>query len=220
MARKKRLPYKCGDCGRRFKNAQAVRGHLLHCPAAKRRRQAEAQAEAQPGTAVRSDSSRAHAMEQSRSSSDRTADDVRRRPGPLSQELTVVFLDVQEMLEHLRDDALEFAVMSYNFAGMNVPGAHENLTVWSQLYQMLDDSLRDLEQPLPRFRLERVPMLGIYNRIRSLKKRWMKQRVCEFHRPALEPDGLDEKTRTMLGEEEAQLTWVINQLKRLVAASH
>ena len=165
MARKKRLPYKCNDCGRRFKNAQSVRGHLLHCPAAKRRRQAEAQ----PGTAVRPNNTRDHPMEQSRSSSDRTAEDVRQRPGPLSQELTVVFLDVQEMLEHLRDNALEFAVKSYIFAGMNVPGSHEKVTVWSQLYQILDDCLRDLEQTLPRFRLERVPMLGIYDRIRSLK---------------------------------------------------
>ena len=220
MARKKRLPYKCNDCGRRFKNAQSVRGHLLHCPAAKRRRQAEAQAEAQPGTAVRPNNTRDHPMEQSRSSSDRTAEDVRQRPGPPSQELTVVFLDVQEMLEHLRDNAREFAVKSYIWAGMNVPGAHEKVTVWSQLYQILDDCLRDLEQTLPRFRLERVPMLGIYDRIRSLKKHWMTQRVCEFHNPALEPDGLEEKTRLMLREEEAQLTWLINQLKRVVAASH
>ena len=105
MARKKRLPYKCDDCGRRFKNAQAVRGHLLHCPAAKRRRQAEAQAEAQPGTAVMPDNTRAHAMEQSRSSSDRTADDARRRAGPLGRELKVLFLDVQDMLEQLREEA-------------------------------------------------------------------------------------------------------------------
>ena len=89
------------------------------------------------------DSSRSHAIERSRSSSDRTADEVRGRPGPLSQELTVVFLDVQEMLEHLRDDALEFAVRSHVFAGMNVLGEHEKMTVWSQLYQTLDDCLRD-----------------------------------------------------------------------------
>ena len=219
MARKKRLPYKCDDCGRRFKNAQAVRGHLLHCPAAKRRRQAEAQAEAQPGTAVMPDIKGAHATERRRSSQDRTVDDEKRRAGPLGRELRVLFLSVQDMLEHLREDALESAGKSYIFAGMNVPGEHEQATAWTQMYQTLDDCVRDLDQMLPRFRLEQVPLFGIYNCLRSLKKRWMEQRMCRFHRPAQEPDGLDEKTRTLLREEEDHLTWLINQLKELVAAA-
>ncbi|MEP6934685.1 MAG: hypothetical protein ABI988_12195, partial [Nitrospirota bacterium] len=186
MARKKRLPYKCNDCGRRFKNAQSVRGHLLHCPAAKRRRQAEAQAEAQPETGGMQNNHRAHATEQSRSSLDRTVADEKRRAGPLGREFRVLVLSVQDLLEHLQDDAHEFAVQADCFADMSVRGAHEKYLAWREMYAILDDCLRDLDQMLPMFRLERVPLFGIYDRIRSLKKRWMKQRVAGFYRLALE----------------------------------
>ena len=102
---------------------------------------------------------------------------------------------------------------------MSVRGEHENEMAWRKMYETLDDSLRDLDQMLPWFRLERVLLFSIYNNIRGLKKRWVELRLCDFYRVGMEPDGLDEKTRTMLQAEEARVTSLVNQLKELVAAA-
>jgi hypothetical protein len=104
-------------------------------------------------------------------------------------------------------------------AAMNDEREFERAKEWAKIYQILDDCLRDFDPMLPSFRLDRGVLFGMYTIIRSLKQRWMVQRVSSFFRPALEPDGLDEATRTMLREEEAEFTRIIDQLKRLVAAA-
>jgi hypothetical protein len=46
MARKRRLPYDCFACGKRFRNAQGVRAHRRTCRYPRLKRQGEAQAAA------------------------------------------------------------------------------------------------------------------------------------------------------------------------------
>ena len=191
MARKPRLPYECFSCGKRFKSAQGVRGHRRHCRYPRQRKQAEAEAARQPVPTTR----------------------VGKRPGPLSHEAKLLLLDAREMCERFRDAALEFAGWAH------LQGARENVQAWSRLYQMLEDSLQELEPMVPLFRLDRMPLFTIYERLRRLKEAWIHHRVCEFYRVRLEPDGLDEKTRSVLREEEARLTSLIDHLKRLVVAA-
>ena len=197
MARKSRLPYDCFACGKRFKNAQAVRGHRRHCRYPRLKRQAEAQAAAQPGTATR----------------------IGKRPGPLSQEAKLLSLDAWEGLEQLHRTARHFRTVASSMAAMNVEREFERAKEWAEIYRVLDDCLRDFDPMLPSFRLDRGVLFGIYTSMRHLKERWIEQRVSSFFRPALEPDGLDEATRTMLREEEAEFTRLIDQLKRLVVAA-
>jgi len=197
MARTSRLPFDCFTCGKRFKNAQAVRGHRRHCRYPRLKREAEAQAATQPETATR----------------------IGKRPGPLSQEAKLLALDVWEGLEQLHRTARHFRTVASSMAAMNVAGEFERAQEWADIDRVLDACLRDLDPMLPVFRLDRGVLFGIYTTIRSLNQRWMVQRVSSFFRPALEPDGLDEATRTMLREEEAEFTRLIDQLKRLVVAA-
>jgi hypothetical protein len=104
-------------------------------------------------------------------------------------------------------------------AAMNDEREFERAKEWADIYRVLDDALRDFDPMLPSFRLDRGVLFGIYTSMRHLKERWIEERVSSFFRPALEPDGLDEATRTMLREEEAEFTPLIDQLKRLVVAA-
>lgn len=197
MARKRLLPYECYSCGKCFKSAQAVRGHRRHCRYPRLRRQAEAQAAAQPVPATR----------------------FEKRPGPLSQEGKLLALDAWEGLEQLQRAAQRFGTVANIMAEMNIEGHYEQAKEWAKIYWIMDDCLRDLDPMLPVFRLDRGVLFGMYTIIRTLKERWIEERVSSFFRPALEPDGLDEATRTMLFEEEAKFVRLIDQLKRLVVAA-
>lgn len=197
MARKSRLPYECYSCGKRFRSAQAVRGHRRHCRYPRLKRQAEAQAAAQPALATR----------------------FGKRPGPLNQEAKQVALAACEGLEQLQRTARHFRTVASFMAAMNDEREFERAKRWAKIYQILDDCLRDFDPMLPSFRLERGALFGIYKVVRHVKELWLKERVSSFFCSALEPDGLDEATRAMLREEEAEFTRLIDQLKGLVVAA-
>jgi hypothetical protein len=126
---------------------------------------------------------------------------------------------VWEGLEQLHRTARHFRTVASSMAAMNVAGEFERAKEWTDIYRVFDAVLRDFDPMLPSFRLDRGVLFGIYTIMRHLKERWIDQRVSSFFRPALEPDGLDEATRTMLREEEAEFIRLIDQLKRLVAAA-
>lgn len=199
MARKSRLPYECYSCGTRFKSAQAVRGHRRHCryPRLKRQAEAEAEAEPQPVTNAR----------------------LGKRPGPLGLEAKLLLLEVQDEIERLQQTAGRFAGMAYELARMNVAGLEEKAQFWAQVYQEIDDCLRDLDPMLPIFQLNRGVMFRIYNTMRKLKERWLVQRIGACRFAETEPDGLDPETRKTLSEEEAHLIRIVDHLRRLVAAA-
>jgi hypothetical protein len=62
-------------------------------------------------------------------------------------------------------------------------------------------------------------MFRIYNSMRRLKKHWLAQRIRERPFVETEPDGLDPEFRLALREEEAELTRIVEDLRRLVAAA-
>lgn len=197
MPRQSRLPYECYSCGKRFRCAQAVRGHRRHCQYARLKPQAEAQAAAEPVP----------------------ADRFGKRPGPLSQEGKLLTLDAWEALEELQRSAGQFHTVASLMAAGNIAGQSERAKEWADIYRVLDNILRDFFPMLPLFRLDRGVLFGMYVSLRPLKERWIKERESSFFNPALEPDGLDESTRTMLREEEAVFTRLIDHFKRLVVAA-
>lgn len=217
MAQKHRLPFGCFACGKRFKNAQAVRGHCRHCRDARLNRQAEAGGE--PGAAVAQYRSGLPLSDARRSAQGGNADPMRRRPGPLSHESKLLLLDAQDAIEQLQEDAGQFAVMTHEFARMSVPGYHEHAQAWAQIYQQIDDALRELDQMVPLFQLNQGAMFQIYNTMRRVKTRWRAQRIGERRIVETEPDGLDPAFRLALRDDDAQITRIIEHLKRLVAAA-
>ena len=142
-----------------------------------------------------------------------------RRPGPLSYEFRKLLLDVEDALDQLHQDAGHFADLARELTRMNVPGQSAHAQVWEQIGQALDDYLRVLQPMLALFRLDRGAMFRIYNSMRRLKKHWLAQRIRERPFVETEPDGLDPEFRLELREEEAELTRIIEDLKRLVAAA-
>jgi hypothetical protein len=219
MARKRRLPFDCFACGKCFKSAQAVRGHRRHCRYPRLRREAEAQAGAQPEPSTGQHRSGSTTRERPQSVHGGDADRIRRRPGPLSYETKLLLLEVQEAIEQLREDAREFGGMAYQFARMNVAGQYEQAQDWARRSLALDDCLRELDPMLPAFQVDRGTMYQIYKSMRRLKEPWLTQlvRACRFVEMA--PDGVDAESRQMLRDEEARFTRIVEHLQHLVAAA-
>lgn len=144
---------------------------------------------------------------------------MRRRPGPLSYDSRILLLDVEAALDQLQQTARHFADWAQERTRMNVAGQNAHAQVWEQMHQTLDDYLRDLEPMLALFRLDRGAMIRIYNSMRRLKEHWLAQRIGERRFVETEPDGLDPEFRQTLREEEAELTRIVEYLKRLVAAA-
>ena len=219
MARKRRLPFDYFMCGRRFKNAQAVRGHRRHFRYPRLRREAEAEVGTLPRFAAVNNHSGSTLSERLCPSQGGEKDGMRRRPGPLSYDSRILLLDLEAALDQLKQTAGHFADWARELTRMNVAGQNANAQVWEQMHQALDEYLRDLDPMLALFRLNRGTMLRIYNSMRGVKQSWLAQRIGERRFIEAEPDGLDPAFRLELREEEAQLTRIVEYLKRLVAAA-
>jgi len=142
-----------------------------------------------------------------------------RRPGPLSYEFRKLLLDVEDALVQLHQDAGHFADWAREMIRMNMAGQNAHAQVWEQIQQVLDDYLRDLQPMLALFRLDRGRMFRIYNSMRRLKKHCLAQLVRERRFVETEEDGLDPEFRLELRKKEAELTRIVEDLKRLVAAA-
>lgn len=219
MARKPRLPFECYRCGKRWKTSQALFGHLRHHTYLRQRAQAEAEIGAVPQGAAVKNHSGSTLRERLRPSQGGEADCMRRRPGPLSYESRILLLDVEAALDQLQQDAEHFADWARELIRMNVAGQNAHAQVWEQIHQTLDDYLHDLMPMLALFRLDRGALFRIYNSMRRLKEHWLAQRIRERRFVETEPDGLDPEFRLELREEEAQLTRIVEYLKRLVAGA-
>jgi hypothetical protein len=219
MARKRRLPFECYTCGKRWKTSQALFGHIRGHTYRRQRAEAEAKVGAVPGVAAANNRSGSTRSERLRPSQGGEADYMRRRPGPLGYEFRKLLLDVEAALDQLQQDAGHFADWAQELTRMNVAGQIAHAQVWKQMQQALDDYLRDLAQMLALFRLDRGAMFRIYCSMRRLKERWLAQRIRERRFVETELDGLDPEFRLELREEEAELTRIVEYLKRLVAAA-
>jgi hypothetical protein len=194
-AKKKRF-WRCNSCNKRYDNPQAVRGHQLHC----RTRRLKQQAEAEPRSRLA------------------TSSRVGKRPGPLSMEAKLLLLEVQDALEGLRKTAGQFSFMANELARMNVRGEDEKAHFWARVYQDIDDGLRDLDPMLPLFQLDRMAMFKIYNTLRNIKSSWLDERA-HTTRLAETEDGLDPETRPAFHQEETRFVYILDHLRRLIAAA-
>lgn len=219
MARKRRLPFDCFQCGTRWKSSQALFGHLRQHAYRRQRAEAEAAVGAVPGVAAVKNHSGSTLRKRLRPSQGEAADGMRRRSGPLSYEFRTLLLDVEAALDQLKQTAGHFADWARELSRMNVRGQNAHAQVWEQMHQALDDDLRDLDPMLALFRLDRGAMRRIYNSMRELKQCWLAQRIGERRVVDTEPDGLDPAFRLALREEEAQLTRLVETLKWLLAAA-
>jgi hypothetical protein len=219
MARKPRLPYECYQCGTRWRTSQALFGDLRHHTYRRQRAQAEAEVGAVPGVAAAKHRSGSTLSERLRPSQGGEADRMSRRPGPLSYEFRILLLDLEAALDQLHQDAGHFADWAQEMIRMNMAGQNAHAQVWEQMHQALDDYLRDLAPMLALFRLDRGAMFRIYKSMRRLKPQWLAQHISERRFVETEPDGLDPEFRLDLREEEAELTRIVEYLKRLVAAA-
>jgi hypothetical protein len=219
MARKPRLPWECYQCGRRWKTSQALFGHLRQHAYRRQRVEAEAELGAVPVVSAEKNNSSLTLSKRLRQSQGGEADGMRRRPGPLSYEFRTLLLDVEAALDQLKQTAGHFADWAREQTRMNVAGQHSHAQIWEQIHQTLDDYLRILDPMLALFRLDRGALFRIYNSMRRLKEHWLAQRIGERRFVETEPDGLDPAFRVALLDEEAQLTRIVEYLKRLVAAA-
>jgi len=128
-------------------------------------------------------------------------------------------LEVHAAIEQLYQDAGHFAFWAHELIRMNMWGYDKHAQVWAQIYQEIDDCLRELNPMLPSFQVDRGTIHLIYTTMRRLKARWLAQRIGERRLVETEPDGLDPEFRLVLREEEAEFTRLIDQFKRLVAAA-
>ncbi len=219
MARKPRLPFECYRCGTRWKTSQALFGHLRHHTYLRQRAQAEAEVGAVPQGAALRNHSGSTLRERPRLSQGGEAGGISRRPGPLSNESRILLLDVEAALDQLQQTAGHFADWAQEMIRMNVAGKEAHARAWEQIRQVLDDHLRDLYPMLALFRLDRGALFRIYNSTRRLKEHWLVQRMKERRFVETEPDGMKPEFRQALCNEKARLTWIVEGLKRLVAAA-
>jgi len=133
-------------------------------------------------------------------------------------EAKLLLLEVQDALEGLQHTAGQFAFMANELVRMNVVGEEKKANFWAGVYQDIDDCLRDLDPMLPLFQLDRMALFQIYNRMRTLRYRWLAQRACAG--PLVETeDGLDPETRRILRDGETHFVYILDHLRRLVAVA-
>ncbi len=210
MARKTRAR-RCFYCERRFKNAQAVRGHQLHCPVRRLRLQAEAGRRLQPaGQLSRDQTSPVNPSETS-------ARSVHKRHGPDSQENKLLLLDTHEAITKLHRTAGRHAWMAQwlsRAAPAHAEG-HATPEEWLEIYQDLDDDERDLDQMKGSFRLDRTLLFRVYHRFLVTLDNWCQYRWRDFSRNGeLTPQG-----QTAVHKDEVHLTDVLSKIKHMLVAA-
>jgi len=209
-----RKPFECSSCFRRFKNSQALFGHLRHCER-HRRLKAEAKAEVgnQPPGQFRPREG------QSRLDVQADAKPPGGRFGRDSQDNLLLLLDVHELLPELKHMCLERARIA-RLLGSVKPGL-TSVEEWIGLYWIIDVCEREHEQMVMRLRLDRMILFRIYQQMLEVKTRWI---IFEFN-------DFDKQTRTVSEErneketfasEEEERMWstVMTNIKRMLVAAY
>lgn len=157
-ARKTRFR-RCFYCEKRFRNAQAVRAHQLHCPVRRLKAEAQAKFAHQPPQARTPIASRPN----------ESIDELRRVPGPDSRENRRLLVDTLEQIQLVVETARNHAVWAWIIARKIASHAKGCTTPeeWFQIYQDLDDIERDMGQMFTALRLDRAGLFRIYHQWRT-----------------------------------------------------
>lgn len=198
MARKRRLPYKCEYCQKRYASLQAKWGHFPQCEARKESLQlaSKPKAEAPASTFVNGES---------------------RRPGPDSQDMKLLLFEAQEGTIRLHSDAEDhtfWADFLSRTARTHVEG-HATPEEWVMVYHDLGEILREFDQMIGRLRLDRSILFNIYHRMLAINDAWLDYRRRDFSRDGeVTPQGAE-----MLREEQALFSDLMLQIKRMLVAA-
>ena len=195
MATKRRLKHTCESCPKRFPTPQAKWGHYPSCPGRKLSLQPATQAKAQPPSPLLSD----------------------RRPGPDSQEMKLLLLDVNEDATQLERDAGDHAFWAQWIARTDPNHAEGKTTPeeWVMIHHDLGDVTRDLDLMVGRLRLDRSLLFNIYHRMLAVQDAWLVYQARDFTRNGeLTPQGED-----VLREERVFFADLILKIKRMLVAA-
>lgn len=198
MARKRRLPYKCEYCPKRFPTLKSKWGSYPHCEGRKLSLEPASQLKAEAPTS-------------------NFIDCQSRRPGPDSQDMKLELLNTNEDITRLGGDAENHAFWAEfleRTARSHVEG-HATSKEWGSLAQNLGDIERDLDQMKGRLRLDRSLLFNIYHRMLAVQEAWLEYQVRDFSRNGeLTPKGED-----VLREERALFADLIVKIKRMLVAA-
>jgi hypothetical protein len=209
-----RKPYECSSCFRRFRNAQALFGHLRHCERHGRlKEEAKVEAGNQPPGQVRpkEDQSRPDIHADAKPSSGRFGRD--------SQDNLLLLLDVHELLPDLKHLCLERARIA-RLLGTLQPGL-TSVEEWVSLYWIIDECERDHEQMVMRLSLDRMILFGIYQRMLVVKTNWLNYQFNDCDkRTEIVSEERHENRGFALEEEERIWTTIMTNVKRMLVGAH
>jgi hypothetical protein len=198
MASKRRLKYTCESCPKRFATPQAKWGHHPSCPGRKLSLQPATQAKAEAPSST---------FEHSES----------RRPGPDSQDMKLLLLDVNEDATQLERDAGDHAFWAQWLARTdpNHAEGHANPEEWVMIYHDLGNVTRDLDLMVGPLRLDRSLLFNIYHRMQAIQGAWLECQRRDFSRGGeVTPEGEE-----VLREEQARFADLILKIKRMLVAA-
>lgn len=198
MAKKRRLKYSCEFCRKRFATAQSKFGHYPHCAKRKLSLDPAPQAGAEaPHSSV--------------------ADRESRRPGPDSQDMKLLLLDVNEDIIQLERDAGDHAFWAQWIACTDATHAQGKTTPeeWIMIYQDLGDVTRDLDQMVGPLRLDRSLLFTVYHRMQAIQGAWLECQRRDFSRQGeVTPEGEE-----VLREERARFADLMIKVKKMLVAA-
>jgi hypothetical protein len=190
--------YECDYCEKPFKTAQGVRAHARHCSTRRLRQQAATQAEAEPASGSR-------------------PTHLASRPGPDSQEMKLLLLDVNEDIIRLYRDAEDHTFWADFFSrtARNHVEGHATPEEWVMIYHDLGDVTRDLDLMVGPLRLDRSLLFTVYHRMQAIQGAWLAYRARDFTRGGeVTPEGED-----VLREERAFFADLMLKIKRMLVAA-
>jgi hypothetical protein len=198
MAKKRRLPYKCEYCPKRFPILKSKWGHYPHCEGRKLSLEPASKPEAEAPSST---------FEHRES----------RRPGPDSQDMKLLLLDTHEAITQLQRDAdghTFWAEFLARTASSHVEG-HATPEEWGRLAQDLGDVERDLDQMKGRLRLDRSLLFNIYHKMLAVQDAWLEYQRRDFSLGGeMTPQG-EEVLRT----ERALFADLMLKIKRMLVAA-
>jgi hypothetical protein len=139
------------------------------------------------------------------------------RPGPDSQEMKLLLLDVNEDATQLERDAGDHAFWAQWLAHTAPSHAEGNTTPeeWVMIHHDLGGVTRDLDLMVGPLRLDRSILFNVYHRMLAIQDAWLKYLARDFTRNGeLTPEGED-----VLREEQARFADLMLKIKRMLVAS-
>jgi hypothetical protein len=209
-----RKPFECSSCFRRFRNAQALFGHLRHCERHMRlKAEAQAKAGSQPPGQFRpkEGQSKADVQADAKPSSGRFGRD--------SQDNLLLLLDVYELLPELKHMCLERACIA-RLLGSVKPGL-TSVEAWISLNWTIDECERDHEQMVMRLSLDRMILFRIYQRMLEVKNNWLNYECNDCDKQSgFVSEEMDEKGTFLSNKEERLWTAIMTSIKRMLVGAH